>query len=145
MDTEKLNDYSRTVYQLLVKDYPRWVRFMKNMPGHEESLVMRVRSAVSPKKYVIVSTHNREISVAFDYFHDHFGLGDMTPKGHYRAAKHLIDCIIADEILVATKFDAEGRWESSTTIHVDDFEEGDEICDEYDRIVGFNRVYKGQL
>jgi hypothetical protein len=135
MDIQKLDSYSRLMYSLFSTSFPQWVTFAKNMPEHEESLMIEVPSPHDDQRKLKIYTDNEEITVGFDYAHSHFGWSDVPDTNAFAEARERINEILNEEWLVASEI-KDGKWKGSYFFEASRLDEIIRNHPEYNRIVG---------
>jgi hypothetical protein len=136
----KLNGFSKKIYHLLSLSYPNWVSQIKNMPNHEDALVIKIPSPQDGERVLIIDTLNEEITVQFEDFHSHFGWSDVPDEEAFQRAKKMIDGIIGDKLLIASIF-RNGKWGGSTTLNLEELEEFRIENPEFNIIVSWSKNY----
>jgi hypothetical protein len=98
---DKLDDFSRLIYELLSEAYPEWKDRISNVKGNPEAIALSVSAKSGGDHELELNTLKNEITVSFGNFHDHFGWSDVPDEEAFEEAKELIDKILSDEILIA--------------------------------------------
>jgi hypothetical protein len=140
MEVEKLDRFSRYMYELFTVNYPQFAKYIKNMPEHEEAFVVEIPSPSRVKYPLIIYTVSQEITVCFDNYHKHIGFPDVPYSDAFSQAKDLIDSIIENRILVASKI-CYGKLRSVTKLNASELVEFEINNLNYNRIVGWEKTY----
>lgn len=140
MKLEKLDKFSRLMYALFSSSFPQWIPFAKNMPEHEESLMIEVPSPFDDRRKLKIYTDNQEITVGLDYAHEHFGGNDEPDNKAFAEAKERINEILNEEWLVASEI-KDGKRISACFFTASTLDEIIRNHPEYNRIVGWNYNY----
>ena len=76
MDEAALNDFSRRFSDALFRRHPGWRSYAATEDGGSGeggALVVRVPAPNPAARPLLVTTHDDEVTVAFDHYHSHFG------------------------------------------------------------------------
>lgn len=112
---EGLDNFSKFVALKLFLSFPQWVSYA-SVSQRDQSLVVRVPAPVHPvERDLVIFTDGSRITVCFDWFHAHFyQYGQKTRLDQFTDAKHFIDAILKEEIVVGIKMQA-GYWAGSVS------------------------------
>lgn len=113
MDLNSLDPFSRSFCDLLFAEYPHWLALTKSeCGGGEHNFALTVVPppvAADLSDELWISTENSEVTVGFDYFHQHFNpwnIGsppDGTPEWDERlAALDFIRAFIGEELALVS-------------------------------------------
>jgi hypothetical protein len=139
MDINKLNKFSRLMYDLFAVNFPELTQFSKNMPGQEQTLMIEVASPYGTQSILKVSTGNGEISLIFDHAHLQFGWSDV-PTEAFSEAKDTINSILNEEWLAASEI-RDGKCVESCLFPASQLDDIIRNNPRYNRIVGWNYSY----
>jgi hypothetical protein len=140
MDIKKLDKFSRLMYELFSTSYPQWIQFAKNIPGHEETLVIEVPAPLDSQRKLRIYTNNKEITLGLDYARSHFGGDDIPDVSVFAEARERINEILNEEWLVASEI-KDGKLKGSAFFVTSMLDEIIRNHPEYNRIVGWNYTY----
>jgi hypothetical protein len=139
MDTNKLNKFSRLIYELFSVNFPELVQFTGNMPGHEDTLVIELASPFGAESKLKITTPNGEIALQFDHAHLLFTWSDAPTEAFYET-RDVIHSILNEEWLAAAEMKDDKPKEAVLfpASQLDDIIRNNPL---YNRIVGWNYTY----
>ncbi len=140
MDIQKLDKFSRLMFSLFSSSFPQWITYAKNMPRHEEALMIEVPSPYDAQRKLKISTENKEITVGFDYAQAIFEGEDVPDAKVFAEAKDRINEILNEEWVAASEI-KDGKCQDSSFFVASMLDEIIRNNPRYNRIVGWNYTY----
>jgi hypothetical protein len=139
MKLEKLDKFSRLMYDLFSAGFPELIQFADNMPGQEKYLMIELASPFGAQSKLKITTPSGEISVGFDYARLRFSWSDV-PMEAFSEARDTINEILNEEWLAASEM-KDGKCVESCLFTASQLDDIIRNNPRYNRIVGWNYSY----
>ena len=141
MNKNKLNKFSRDIYNLLIACYPDWIELINNDPYHDSALYLKIPSPLNNTNVLEIDTLNDEITVGFGSYHEHFGWSGVSNEEAFQKARVMVDNIINDTLIVASVCRNENNDKNriSTTLNIEELEEFRQENFEFNHFIGWSK------
>jgi hypothetical protein len=144
MNKNKLNKFSRDIYNLLIVSYPNWIELINNDPYQDSALYLKIPSPLNNTNVLEIDTLNYEITVGFGAYHEHFGWSGVSNEEAFQKAKVMIDNIINDTLIVASVCRNVNNDTNriSTTVNIEELEEFRQENFEFNDFISWSKNVK---